>query len=1274
MVFTGILLSGFSFGLLTYLFSPDNSSDVSFKTSSFFLNPDSTDKRKQQDSLFQAYLKNGENFFLQKKLNEAVMEFEKAVKIRPFDVKLKERLNGIKAQLSEQNRKNTEYTKAINSGDKYFNAKDYLNAKASYQVAIDNRPDDTSAKVKLRKTMDLLRSQKAQNILFDVAVASADKLFQAKDYERAHLEYENASKILPQEQYPRDKINEIIKIQIDKQVNEELYAKAISNGDKFFVNKNYQSSLLEFRKAQDIKPEEPYPKQKIAELTTLIAARKIRDDAYNNAISEADQQYNQKKYPESIKSYRQALTIKPDEVYPKTRIREIEGLLTTRQKEQAEYDHYIVLADSLYIGKSYLRARENYAMASSVKPSEAYPKEMISKADKMLTGREAAMAKTMDEQWVIIISSADKLLKNKSFERARAEYLKASVLKPSEKYPIEKIQEIDKFLADRKARDEEYNSIIVNADKLFTSHMLDQARAEYVNAGELKPDEQYPKDKIAEIDKALDSIAAQKTLDDQYAKSVADADKQYADENYDQARSLYVDAGNLKPSEEYPKTRIGAIDKILAELSKQKALDNQYNEAIANGDRLLGEKTFVLARVEFQRAGGLKPAEQYPKTKIALIDKELAEQARIKAIDDQYNTAIASADKFFEEKNWDQAMAGYTNAAKIKPSEQYPKDKLQEFVTILAGIAKGKAIDDRYKSILAKGDVLFASKSYEPARTEYVNAGELKPDEQYPKDKIAEIDKALESMAAQKALDDKYSKTVSDADQQYTDKNYDQARSLYIDAGKLKPAEEYPKTRIGAIDKILAELSKQKALDDQYNEAIANGDRLLGEKTFVLARVEFQRAGGLKPAEQYPKDKIALIDKELAEQSRIKAIDDQYNTAIASGDKFFEEKDWDQAITGYTNAGKIKPSEQYPKDKIQEITTILAGIAKEKAIDDRYKSILAKGDVLFASKSYEPARTEYVNAGELKPDEQYPKDKMAEIDKILTELRAKEEAYKTLITKGDQLFSEKKYDESSNEFQNALVIKPKAKYPADRITEINHILSDLKGKRQTYDALIVKGDGQFNIKEWIKAKGLYQQALTIFPEEAYPRDKISQIGFKVDSLYRANKARYDQVIAEGDRFYNSFEYDKAIDAYIDATEILPMENYPREMIAKIRRTIAENAIVDVLRTPVTIMAGEEKQFSFTPVNMASRKNNFVYIKIRNLSDKVFNILMRYGMDKQPGGGVVIRNLSADGNVNDRLISVRDQDAWYRLDNNWISLYPQGGDVEVSFIQVSRALK
>ncbi|MFZ4523016.1 MAG: hypothetical protein ACOYNC_15000 [Bacteroidales bacterium] len=1583
--------------------------------------------------------------------------------------------------------------KLIASGDAYFKAKDYLNAKAAYQQAVSNNPNDLVAKDKLRQTLDLLRSQKAQNILFDVAVASADKLFQAGEYDKAKLEYENAGKLLPGDPYPKNKINEIIKIQVDTQVKNEEYGKAIASADKYFLLKNYQDALLGFKKAISIKPDEKYPQDKVVELTTLLAAQKARDDAYNKAILIADQLFKSVQYPESVKSYKDALVIKPEQAYPKEKIKEIEGILARKASAQADYDKYISLADSLYIDKKYFNARENYVMASSVKPAEAYPKEMISKADKMLTGQEAAMAKALDEQFAKLIAGADKLLADKAFEPARAEYAKASNLKPAEKYPKDKIAEIDNVLAnalkdkeemykqalaagDRafsgkiyetaraefikasaikpneaypksklaevekliaadalqkaadsryansigkadsmfmvrsylasrsefqnaskmkpeevypknkileinailsnldklKSQDAQYLASIARADKLFADKSYAPAKSEYLSASGLKPQEIYPKDKISEIDKILADLAALKMLDDQYAASVAAADKLLAAKAYEQARNGYLNAGTIKPAEVYPKTRIAEIDKkladiaasksldenyqaaiaradkslaekswepakseyatasglkpteqypkgkiaeidailaalagqkaadeaysaaivradkllaekvyegalaeyqvalklkpaeeypkgkiteltqilanlekqksldaqyansiakadkllgeksylpakteytnaltlksqeaypkdkiaeiekiladlaaakalddkyagivanankllaaktyeqarleyqnagslkpeealpkakiaeidgilagiaaaksldenynatiasadrhltekdydvakadyakaaglkpaekyppakiaeietILAGIAKQKALDDQYTAIIANADRLLGEKSYELSKVQYQSALAIKAAEQYPKTKIAEIDKALAELASIKERDDKYTAAISNADKLLALKSFAPARAEYMNASAIKPAENYPKEKITEIDAALAGIAAAKALDDKYAGIIASADKLLAAKTWEQAKTEYQNAGAVKPDESYPKVKIAEIEKILADIAATKSLEENYKATITRADQLLVAKSYDPAKTEYLKAGELKPAEQYPKTKIAEIDAALALIAKQKALDEEYSTTIVNADKLLADKSFDLAKTEFQKAGVLKPAEQYPKTKLAEIDKALADVARLKAIDDQYAAAIAGADKLLASKTYDQAKTAYNEAGKIKPGEQYPKDKLLEINNILAEIARQKTLDDQYKTVLAKADQLLVAQTYDQARVEFGNALNLKPSEQYPKDKIAEIDAVLVELKAKEDAYKAALASADQLLTQKKFEEARTGYQGALAMKPQATYPKEKIAEINKSLEELMGKQKYYENLVGNADNLFKDKDYGRAKETYQQALGLFPAQPYPKDQISLITARVDSLYRANKSRYDKAIADGDRYYNSFEFDKSVDAYTEAANLLTMEKYPREMIVKIRRTIAENAIADVLNSTVTITSNNEKQFSFTPVNIASRKNNFVYIKIKNLSGKPFNVLMRYGKDKQANGGVVMRNLNPDGKVNERLVSVKDQDLWSRDDNNWISLYPQGGDVEVSFIQVSRA--
>jgi hypothetical protein len=588
----------------------------------------------------------------------------------------------------------------------------------------------------------------------------------------------------------------------------------------------------------------------------------------------------------------------------------------------------------------------------------------------------------------------------------------------------------------------------------------------------------------------------------------------------------------------------------------------------------------------------------------------------------------------------------------------------------LAAIAAKKALDDQYAGAISDADKLLLDKSYDLAKSGYQKASALKPSEKYPKDKIAEIDLTVANSAKEKAaFEQKYLTAIATGDKLLENKTYDLAKAAYKDASDLKPAEQYPKDKMAQIDKIMGDIAHQKEIDAQYKTSIAKADELFTTKTYDASKTEFQNAASLKPDEQYPKTRIAAIDKILGDA---RAFEDKYKGAIATGDTAFNNKSFVQAKAAYQTALQMKPTEKYPKNKIEEIDKILTDLSKQKGIDDQYQGSIAKADKLLADKSFTLARTEYGNASSIKPKEQYPKDKIIEIDAVVADMKAKDDAYKASVAKANGLMVQKSYEEARTEYQTASEIKPAEQYPKDKIEEINKILMELKGKKQTYDELVSKGNDLLSIKDFYKAKDNFQQALTIFPDEVYPKERLIRINSVIDSIFRANKVFYDKAISEGDKYYASLDYDKAIDAYYDATGYLPMEQYPKDMINKIKKTIAENAIVDVVSTTQTLTNGEEKKFDFTPVNIISRKNNYLYIKIKNLSNRPFSVMLRYGKDKQINGGAVIKNITSDGKVNERLISVREQDPWYRNDNNWISLYPQGGDVEVSFIQISRS--
>jgi len=224
----------------------------------------------------------------------------------------------------------------------------------------------------------------------------------------------------------------------------------------------------------------------------------------------------------------------------------------------------------------------------------------------------------------------------------------------------------------------------------------------------------------------------------------------------------------------------------------------------------------------------------------------------------------------------------------------------------------------------------------------------IKPSEQYPKDKIAAIESIFTSAEKQKVLQEKYQSAITNADKLFADKSYEQAKTGYQDALSLMPSEEYPKNKIGEIDKIIGEKEKLKALETQYNDLVANGDKLLSGQHYEQAKIQYSQALQIKPEEQYPKNKLTEIDKALGDLAALKALDDQYQASITKADKLFNEKTYEAARSEYTIAGNLKPKEQYPKDKIAEIDKTLAALADMMAKDDQYKASIGKADKLLA--------------------------------------------------------------------------------------------------------------------------------------------------------------------------------------------------------------------------------------------------------------------------------------------------------------------------------------
>ncbi|RME14826.1 MAG: hypothetical protein D6799_06700, partial [Bacteroidetes bacterium] len=136
---------------------------------------------------------------------------------------------------------------------------------------------------------------------------------------------------------------------------------------------------------------------------------------------------------------------------------------------------------------------------------------------------------------------------------------------------------------------------------------------------------------------------------------------------------------------------------------------------------------------------------------------------------------------------------------------------------------------------------------------------------------------------------------------------------------------------------------KKKESEKKYQELIKNADAAYAKNKLEDAKNLYTQALALRPDEQYPKNQIALIDKTLAElkakqeaEAKAKAeLEAKYNAAIKKGDDAFTKKDWNTAKSSYNEALTYKPNEKYPKDQLAAIDKAIADeLAQKKKAEE----------------------------------------------------------------------------------------------------------------------------------------------------------------------------------------------------------------------------------------------------------------------------------------------------------------------------------------------------
>ena len=237
-----------------------------------------------------------------------------------------------------------------------------------------------------------LKKQEYQRI-----VRTGDELLAGKDYENAWAAYNKAMNYAPDEDYPTSQIKKLKKLIKQEISNNEGYQNAITKADKYFSDQEYALADEYYEKSLIYKPRELYPSNKINEIDSIHSSIFFRKKkAYENEISVAKSHMISQDYLTAKSSLENALAIMPEDEYARKTLVEVEALIK-KQKEQieqqkqkeaelAEYEYgkLIHAADSLFLADNHSEAKNLFQRANSQKPDDKYPIKKIREIDEIL--------------------------------------------------------------------------------------------------------------------------------------------------------------------------------------------------------------------------------------------------------------------------------------------------------------------------------------------------------------------------------------------------------------------------------------------------------------------------------------------------------------------------------------------------------------------------------------------------------------------------------------------------------------------------------------------------------------------------------------------------------------------------------------------------------------------------------------------------------------------------------------------------------------------------
>jgi tetratricopeptide (TPR) repeat protein len=924
------------------------------------------------------------------------------------------------------------------------------------------------------------------------------------------------------------------------------------------------------------------------------------------------------------------------------------------------YESAIESGEEMLSKKEYISAKTYFEIALRLREEDAYATKKLNETLQLL--REEM---ELQEAFFQKMDLGDRLFEQQKLEDALEAYNQALEFIPTDNYTLNQVEKITDTLREQKERIDGYNQSMELGESLLEQGRYEPALFQFEKAKSLFPERELP---VEKIEKTQQLLAAQIAHENQFDALLEEASASTARKDYATAIEKYEQALLLFPED------AGTIQKLNeTQALRDKAI--RYEEALGKADKLYTEQSFSDALSFYQQALDIWPEQPYPADMLNRINTLLNDAEFLNQ--QAFNELLAQANLQYDGEQFDMALESYKQAFELKPSDEFTQSRIDELTALFDEQSRLEELEAAYAEAMEAGESALNLQNYEDAIIALNLAITLKPDEIRPKTLLQEAEAAYAALNQQEENIALYQTTIEAADKLMEEQAWEDARLLYVKAAALPLDVAYPLAQIEQIDKLIGEQQAAEAMQLAYTNHINEADAAFDADQLHEARIAYVEAFNVKPSETYPQDRIGEIDQMLAQRNadaEAQALENEFSQLIAQARKAFEEDRLEAALDNFIKALELKPQEDGPKASISEIEALMAQKQLDQQAESNYQALIQQANQQFEDEALEQAKSTYAEALLLFPERSYPAEQISAIEALLDEMKALADRKKRideLIALGDNFLETGQLDEADTAFNQVLDIEPGQLYASSKLTQIQALKEEAFRQNQAkYVEFMAAGDQYLNEKDYREAVVAYKTARGYLPDDATANQKIVQAENLLREQQMAIMTEYNKFITEADRQYNVNAYDRAIEAYTKAERVNPQDTYPREMIKKIAQIIEDNKLVEVNLEPVQVLANTSKRFTFSPVNVIERRTNYIIIKAKNMGETEFPLIFSYGSENGRNGGFVLP-IPADTDYQDYIVRIGSQYKWFSEDNDWFSVTPENGNIEVGLVQISR---